>query len=218
MSAITISRQYGSGGAVIATRICGVLGYRLLDRQLIMQAASEVGLSEQEFVDISEQKSKAKGFRDHLFELVFAPIVGSKSFTPKLSWGGLETQLDRDWFVGLVNSTVLSAYDQGGIVIMGRGGQMILQDKPDVLHVRIEAPIEVRLQNVQQMEGVSENTARQRIEEHDVVSALYLRQVFKVEWDDPLQYHMVLNTGRWDIETATQLALEASKRVQPVAV
>ncbi len=214
MSAITMSRQYGSGGNVIAVRVSEILGYRILDRQLIMQAAAEAGLPEQGFVDISEQEFKVKGFRDHLVELIFGPLVGSKSAAPKLSWGGLEAQMDADWFVELVNSTMLSAYQQGGVIIIGRGGQVILKDKPGVLHVRIEAPIEKRIQRVQQAEGVNEITARQRIDEHDQASARYLRQNFKVQWDDPLLYHLVINTDKWDMESAAQIIVEAAKTLQ----
>ncbi|GIL12995.1 MAG: cytidylate kinase [Chloroflexota bacterium] len=214
MSAITMSRQYGSGGNVIAVRVSEILGYRILDRQLIMQAAAEAGLPEQGFVDISEQEFKVKGFRDHLVELIFGPLAGSKSAAPKLSWGGLEAQMDADWFVELVNSTMLSAYQQGGVIIIGRGGQVILKDKPGVLHVRIEAPIEKRIQWVQQAEGVNEITARQRIDEHDQASARYLRQNFKVQWDDPLLYHLVINTDKWDMESAAQIIVEAAKTLQ----
>jgi cytidylate kinase len=214
MSAITMSRQYGSGGNVIAVRVSEILGYRILDRQLIMQAAAEAGLPEQGFVDISEQEFKVKGFRDHLVELIFGPFAGSKSAAPKLSWGGLEAQMDADWFVELVNSTMLSAYQQGGVIIIGRGGQVILKDKPGVLHVRIEAPIEKRIQWVQQAEGVNEITARQRIDEHDQASARYLRQNFKVQWDDPLLYHLVINTDKWDMESAAQIIVEAAKTLQ----
>lgn len=217
MSAITISRQYGSGGSRIASRICEIMGYRLLDKQLIMQAAAEVGLAEKDFVDISEQEFKEKGLRDHISDMIFGPVVGSRSPRPKLSWGGLEAQLDKDWFIELVNSTVRSAYDKGGVVVLGRGGQMILRDKPNVLHVRIEAPIEARIQRVMLSENVGEREARQRMDEHDRVSARYLREAFKVNWDDPLLYHMVINTGKWDIEPASQIIAEAAKRLPVVA-
>ncbi|NWG17253.1 MAG: cytidylate kinase-like family protein [Chloroflexi bacterium] len=216
MSAITISRQYGSGGNVIAVRVSEILGYRILDRRLIMQAAAEAGLPEQGFVDISEQEFKVKGFRDRLVELIFGPVLSHKSAPPKLSWGGLEAQMDADWFVELVNATVLSAYQQGGVIIIGRGGQVILRDKPGVLHTRIEAPIETRIQRVQQAEGVNEITARQRIDEHDQASARYLRQNFKVQWDDPLLYHLVINTGKWNMESAAHIIVEAAKITQAV--
>src|SRR5512145_3094511 len=98
MSAITISRESGSWGNAIAAQVCDLLGYRLLDKQLIMEAAAEVGLSERDFVDISEQEYKEKGLRDHLVEMLFGPVVKPRAAASKISWGGLEANVDKDWF------------------------------------------------------------------------------------------------------------------------
>jgi cytidylate kinase len=57
MAVITISRQYGSPGNEIAVRVCEILGYHYFDKRLMAQVASEVGLSEQEIVDFSEEES-----------------------------------------------------------------------------------------------------------------------------------------------------------------
>jgi cytidylate kinase len=47
----------------------------------------------------------------------------------------------------------------------------------------------------------------------DQASAQYLERFFGVRWDDPLLYHMVLNTGKWELEAAAQLIAEALRRV-----
>jgi len=66
MAVITIPRQYGSGGNVIATRFCEMLGYRYFDKSLMAQMSAEVGLSRDEMVDFSEEKHQVGGRLDGL--------------------------------------------------------------------------------------------------------------------------------------------------------
>ncbi len=46
MQAVTISRQYGSGGGEIAVRLARKLGWQLIDHGVIEQAARELGVYE----------------------------------------------------------------------------------------------------------------------------------------------------------------------------
>src|SRR3989337_1001608 len=67
MTTITISRQYGSGGDEIANRVCDILSYRRFDKRMLVQAAVQSGLSEQEVIDYSEEDYKVRGFLERLF-------------------------------------------------------------------------------------------------------------------------------------------------------
>ena len=67
MAVITISRQYGSGGDEIVDRVCKMLDYRCFDKQFLIRAASEAGLSELEIVDYSEESYKVENFLNRLF-------------------------------------------------------------------------------------------------------------------------------------------------------
>jgi cytidylate kinase len=217
VTVITISRQYGSGGRTIAARICELEGYRFFDKQLIAQAAIEVGLGEEDVVDYPEFEFRTKRLHERLMDVVLGPgTVGkrTKATTPVLSWGGLEARLDEDWFVKLVNDTILDAYQQGNVVIVGRGGQALLQDKPDVLHVRLEAPLEERLRRLQEIENVSYGKARELAERHDKASTRYLQRFFSVRWDDPALYHLMLNTGKLQHATAAQIIIDAAQQFE----
>ena len=90
---------------------------------------------------------------------------------------------------------------------------MILQGKPDVLHVRIEAPTETRLWRLQEYEGLTATEAQEQIAKRDQDSSKYMERFFHVHWNDPLLYHLVINTGKWSIETAASLILDAAKRL-----
>ncbi|MFN8455482.1 MAG: cytidylate kinase-like family protein [Anaerolineae bacterium] len=220
MAVITISRQFGSGGKQITRRVCELLGYRYFDKELIAQVATEVGLSEHEAIDFSEEHYKGKRLMDRL--LYPAPYTVAHVPTWRQDESGAEsfsvTHLDEAKFVNLVRGIILAAYDRGNVVILGRGGQAVLANMLDVLHVRIEAPWDVRVGRVQEREHLAFETARQMVAERDRIVAKYLNDLFKVQPDDPQWYHLILNTGKWSLEAAAQLIVTAVNQLQPEPV
>lgn len=210
MAVITLSRQYGSGGDEIAARVCEHLGYRHFDKSLMAQVAAEMGLSDGEIVDFSEDQHKVRGFLDRLFSP--RPAVAQRRVWTEDKAGVRAVSvaaLDSAQAVTLARATVEAAYRRGDVVILGRGGQVILRDRPGVLHVRVIAPLNDRVRWVQQHEGLNFERAHERVAEREQASADYLKRFHGVEVQDPTLYHLVLNTGRWDVATATHLILEA---------
>jgi len=219
MSVITISRQYGSGGDEIAVQVSEQLGYKYFDKQLMSKIASEVSLAEVQMSDISEDSYKGRSFLERL--LVPSTRVKAaeiRSWTRDTSGGRsvLVESLDEEATINLVRATVEAVYKLDDIVIMGRGGQAILQQKPGVLHVRIEAPQEKRIRYIQQQEQLGEVEARDLINEKDKAAETYLRRFHSVSWNNPLLYHLVLNTGKFEIRAAVQLICEAVKHLEPI--
>ena len=88
---------------------------------------------------------------------------------------------------------------------MGRGAQAILREAPDVLHVRIEAPTDVRTQRIMEEARVDEDEARRFIMRKDRATAEYLGRFFDIDWENPALYHLVLNTGKLSVEAAAQI-------------
>jgi len=209
MAVITISRQYGSGGDQIAARVCEILGYSMFDKNLMVQVASEVGLSESEVVDLSEESYKMQSFLDRL--LGRRTVAKVKTWTQDST--GAETltvqELAEDHGRELVRKTIVAAQERGNVLVLGRGGQAILREKPGVLHVRIAAPMGGRVLRIQEQEGLSREEARRLARQKDRSAAEYLERFFHIEWDNPMLYHLMLNTGRWDIEAAAQIIVNA---------
>ncbi len=218
MAVITISRQYGSGGDEIAARLCEELGYRAFDKRLMAQVASEMGLSEREIVDFSEANYKVRGFLERLFGRRSARIVAETGTWTQDTSGARAVQveqLDEEWCVRMVRTTIQAAYERGNVVIVGRGGQAILQDKPGVLHVRLQAPLGARIVRVRYQEPSGpapegqQGAAQNIVLDRDRAAAEYLRRFYDIDWADPSLYHMVLDTKKWDIEPAVQLIVQA---------
>ncbi len=218
MAVITISRQYGSEGDEIAARVCEQLGYTAFDKRLMTQVATEVGLTDSETVDFSEDVHKMRGFVDRLWH---GRTVVGEARVWKEKPGGVRVQavvgLDETASIALVQAVVRAAYHRGNVVIVGRGGQAILRDEVDVLHVRIEAPPDLRARRIELQEGLSYDLAREVVARRDAAAADYVKRFFGADWSDPLLYHLVINTGRWNIESAAQLIVAGVNCLTPMA-
>ena len=211
MAVITISRQYGSEGDEIAANVCQILGYQSFNKQLMMKVAAEVGLTEGEVVDFTEDQHRVRGFLDRLLGSP-SPVV-----TQSHSWSEVKV-IDAADSIPLVQSIIRAAYKHDKVVIVGRGGQAVLRSDPGVLHVRIEAPLETRVDRVHLREGLTYELAREVVAQRDRAAADYLKRFYNVDWSDALLYHLIINTGRWSIDGASYLIVNAVNQLQPVAV
>jgi cytidylate kinase len=212
MPVITISRQYGSGGKEIAMRVCEILGYSYFDKNLMVRVASDVGLSENEIVDFSEDNYKMRS----LFERLFGRRRQSEVVGPESSAALRVEVLDEALSVNLVKDTIIAAHKHDNIVIVGRGGQAILQHEPGVLHVRITAPLGARTMRVKEREYLNLDDATELVKSKDQNAAVYLQRFFDIDWDNPLLYHLSINTGKWESEDATDIIINALSRLKVV--
>ncbi|HKG26033.1 MAG TPA: cytidylate kinase-like family protein, partial [Thermomicrobiales bacterium] len=103
-------------------------------------------------------------------------------------------------------SQVISAVVQAGqVVIVGRGAQVLLADRRDVLHVRIVAPLMRRVAYVASREGLSPDEAQNRIRRKDQDRANYLHSVEHQRPDDPHLYDLIVNTAVLSLDQAVDL-------------
>ena len=215
MAVVTISRQFGSGGTEVARRVCEALGYRYLDKLLMGQVAAEVGLSGKELVEFSEEHTKVRNFLERL--LLPGPHTTARFSVRSQDAAGAKTvsvvQLDDARSTTLVRGAIHKAYQQGNVVIVGRGGQATLQDMPGVLHVRIEAPMAARVLRIQGREGIVAEEARAMALRRDKAAEQYLKKLFTIHWDDSNLYHLIINTGKWELEAAAQMIVNAVERL-----
>lgn len=204
MSVITVSRQTASLADEITRRLCERLGYHYFDKALMLQLASEVGLPASEVVDASETEHQAPGLLERLFGT-------NQTFDGDPAGFTYTTQSDAqvEMSVQQVRSLILAAYEEGNVVIAGRGGQVALADKPDVLHVRIVAPVEVRAKRWQERLGLSEAAALERVRVRDAAHVDFVKRFYGADLTDPALYDLVVNTGRLTPIAAADLIVKA---------
>lgn len=174
MEVITFSRQLGSLGFQVAKAVADQLNYRLVWRDLINQAAIRAGAPE-----------VALAMLDEFNLLGIDP-------TP---------QQFKD-YIRVVGQVIRELADEGKIVIVGRAGQVLLCDDPHVLHVRVVAPIEVRVERLVAARGILLESAQAQIQTSDRARKNYLRRFYHVNWEDSSLYDIILNTGRISVAAA----------------
>ena len=220
MSIITLSREFGSGGDEVANRLCQELGYQSFGKEQIIQAARETTLGKYNAIDYSEDNHEVLPFLDQLFRR-------SASTVQKIAWIENPSIARRPEHVDAHEAAVLSltkraiqaSVKAGNFVIVGRGGQVLLQGIPGILHVRIEAPVDMRIERIKlQLKSKADashseekvlQTASQIIADRDKASADYIKRYFNVDWHDPQLYHMVLNLGKLSVDQSVEIIVAA---------
>lgn len=224
MTIITFSRQYGSGADEIITQVCQNLGYQYFDKKMIAQYSEEVDLTEQDVIDYSEENHRVRSFFDRLFTP--SATVGQIRVWREDAEGLRsveEIKFSEEGAQSLVQRAIQNAYKVGNMVIVGRGGQAILKNLPGVLHVRIIAPLEDRLQHVR--DELKNNRqiyladleirreAQNIIYEKDTASADYLKRFYQVDWNDPTLYHLIINTSKVEPGLAAEIITQMAQKM-----
>ena len=125
-------------------------------------------------------------------------------------------ELDEAKSLTMVTKTVQAIHKHGDVVIVGRGGQVILKDQPDVLHVRIEAPLTERYKRIHAQTTFSLAGAKDLAIKRDQAAADYLKRYYAVNWADSGLYDLVINTDKIGIEGAAQLITNAVSYMAPI--
>jgi CMP/dCMP kinase len=211
MRAITISREYGSGGGEIATRLARRLGWQLIDHEIVELVASEMGTS------IEQAEA-----RDERTEGIVARALNSiQLLEPSLMVGATPEALlsNEQIYLEIVSRIVRAAAAQGQVVIVGRGSQILLAQQHDVLHVRIIAPLEKRIAYVMQREGRDQASAQSRIQMKDRDRMKHLETAFHRNPADAYLYDLVLNTLFLDLDSAVEIiSLSLQQKARQLSV
>lgn len=206
MAVVTISRQYGAGGRYVAAVVARALGFRTVDRELVEEAARRIGM------DPEVARSRDERVPALIEEVGLALASASPPFAgapvPQLAPG----MLDDRALAEATRTVIESLAEAGGYVILGRGGQAALRDRPDACHVSLVADLEDRVRRVVEREGIGEREARERCRSMDAERAAYVRRYYGVDIRDPLLYDLVVNTSRLGLEAAADLVVATARR------
>jgi cytidylate kinase len=191
--ALTVSRQFGSGGGRIANTIAEWLGWKLLDNEILSAIAraarvdSKVVRHYDERVDSWLRRINEEAVRG----------VAMASGRPL----GDEDLFDAHVMTDLTRKIIEEAHHAGNCVIVGRGAQCILEYKPDSFHVFVYAPFRDRIQRLKKRLEPGADI-EQRIRTVDGDRAKYLQQRFGKNWCDLHLYDLMIRSQEDEDDTA----------------
>jgi cytidylate kinase len=204
MAVVTVSRQYGAGGLRVAPAIAEALGFRFVDREVTEEAARRLGLD----AGVAEEKDeRAPAIVE---ELGMALAASAPPFG-----GGPAPQMYSPDDRALADATrriIISMAEAGRYVILGRGGQAALADRPDACHISLVGEIGDRARRVMASRNIDEREAVAQCERVDGERAAYVRRFYGVDIRDPVLYDCVLNTSRLATEGAIDIAVAVARR------
>ena len=204
MAVITLSRQSGSEGNEITQILCDRLGYRYFDKTMMAELATILGEDPAKVVDFSADQYQAKSWLEKTFGAIQLPY-GDYTGASYLAQEDARQALT----VAHVRNFIAAAYELDNVIIVGRGGQIALADKPDVLHVRVVASLETRVRRWQNRAGLNEEKARQKVHERDSAHIDFVKRFYHADVSDPTLYDLIINTDNLSRDAAANLVIQA---------
>jgi hypothetical protein len=198
---ITIEREYGSGGGVIAAAIAARLGWTLWDQRLTDEIARRIDCDRRTVEDREERPDPAY-YR--LFRAFMRGAFEGNTNTPRLR------PVDTDCIREFVQAIQLEAAEAGNSVIVGRGSAYHLGDRRDTFHVFIYAPFANKVRRLKSI-GKSEQDANELAETVDRDRAAFIKHYFDLEWPAIHRFHLMVNSSIGD-DVAIETILDAVGR------
>ena len=195
VSIITIEREYGCGGGDIAKLVANSLGWNLWDQQLT-EEISRLAHCPKAVVEAREEKNDPLYYR--LFKSFMRGSYEGAINAPKLNL------VDSETILRITRRVVEHAAEKGECVIVGRGSQQFLKNRPDTLRIFLYAPREDKVRRLRGR-GKSEKEAEEFVDSVDRERADFIQKYFSAEWPDRVIYHAMLNTAIGDECTANMI-------------
>lgn len=196
--AITISRQTWAGAVTVAQLVADQLNldyqgeppcpWTVFDRNLVAK--------------IVEDHHLTKEVEEFMPEDIKFPLTDALESLLGLhpsSW-----TLKED-----AKETIRKLAVKGNVILVGRGAAIITALLPRILHVRLVAPFNSRVRNCAEFHKISAEKAARLVRETDEARRRYVQAYFGADVDDPLHYHLVINTGRNSFQDTARIICHA---------
>jgi cytidylate kinase len=170
-----------------------------VDNELVQRVAARAGLAPE---DVASREERVPSFIERLGQTIIAatPELGIAPGPDGTVVNPAEPEL-----VKITERVVEEIAAEGRVVLVGRAAPAVLARQKDALHVQVVAQREHRIRAAAQRLGVSAEEAARVLDDTDRNRARYHREYYDRDWQDPVNYHMVLNTQALGLDGATRV-------------
>jgi cytidylate kinase len=201
--AVTISRQAGCGSSIVAGKLAGYLqqhsagdgrAWTVYDRNLMDKVLEDHNLPPRLAKCLIEDRvSQLEDILADVFDV--RPPVQT--------------------VVQYASETMNKLSLLGNVIIIGWGSNVIMANQPQVLHVRLVAPLEKRVEHMREFLNLSASEAHKYCVNTDRARERYFKKYLNADVTDPLLYHLIVNTGRMSFDAAAKLIGDALLNMHP---
>lgn len=223
MAILTISRELGASATYIALKVSEKMGYTCYDQQILNSIAEKMGKEKEQLQHFDQKTYNRIGvfFQEALASLaqggmVFHPFgLGTANWDAAEMFSSYPQQnfKEKDYY-DVLKQVFIELADKGNAVFLGRGGSQILKNNKNAFHIRIVANYEDRVKHIIKEATTgnpifSDSThkfgedpeadqamAEKLIHDWDTASSNFISDFFYTDWNDPHNYHMIINTSR----------------------
>jgi cytidylate kinase len=215
MPVITIGRQFGAGGNVVAEMLARELKVDVLESRIIDEVAHRLQLPKEEV----EAEDEQPGSLLHRLLMALGSASGEPMIQPEAAvWNppNVDPVFDtRRAVLEITQHVIKEAAREGNVIIVGRGGAYILRDFEGALHVFLRAEDAIRVRAVMARLALTEEEARRRLKQTDENWTAYIKQVYGHDRNLAGHYDLVLDTGRLGYEATVAAILAALRARKP---
>ena len=206
MAVVTVTRQYGSGGSLVARLVAERLGWTVIDNEFVGEVARRAGLPTE---TVAAREERSPSLIERLGKTL--AISAPEMFVPAAA---VEGGPDEDTLHRITERVIAEAASHGRVVLVGRGAMAYLATAPEsaeVLHVYVVAPREVRIRIVVERLHVTADEAARQIHDIDGTRERFLEHYYGRRRDDAANYHLVVNTAWLGYEGAAEIVVDAAR-------
>jgi cytidylate kinase len=182
MAVITISRGSFSGGKMLGEWVADRLGYRCIDRDVIVARAAAYGVRQE---DVRDAMSKPPSFWDRFRHRKYL-------------------------YLTLIQAALTEEVQAGRTVYHGNAGHLLLRGVSHVVRTRVIAPLSFRVAMVRERRAMTDAEAVAYIQRMDQDRMKWTHYLYGVDWGDPSLYDLVVNLESLDISSACRMVAEAA--------
>ena len=176
---ITVGREFGSGGHIIAVKLAEHFGIQLLDSNILAEVAKKSNASEEYL----------KKYDESARNLFFSRTVNGFSNSPE----EIIAQMQFDY--------IKQKSDAGeSFVVIGRCADYILRENPALVRVFVLGDTEAKIKRTAEREGISEEKAKIRMYFHNTHS--------ENKWGDSRSYDITVNSSKLGLDSTAELLIK----------
>ncbi|MDA0161899.1 cytidylate kinase-like family protein [Solirubrobacter ginsenosidimutans] len=195
-----MSASYGAGGSQIGPAVAKRLGVEFLDRAIPTRVADRLQVPLDEALAHDESLGDAIG-----------RLVSTFALLPELAGAMVQAGYVAGEDYRRETERLIREHTEGGAVILGRAGAVILRDHPDALHVRLDGPPERREANAMRLEALGAEDATRLRKSGDRAREAYVRHFYGCDSRDPALYHLVIDSTALSNETVVDIIAAAAR-------
>ena len=202
MTLITLSAPYGAGGSQVGPEVARRFGVPFIDRAIPTGVAERLALPVEEAIErdetIGASLARMTVWLGHVGQAFGAPAV-------------LADEAAESAYRRAAEQVILEHAQGEGAVILGRAGAAVLRDHPRALHVRLDGPVDARIRQGMEVEGVDRETAERHVTEADRAREAYVQHFYRVDARDAALYHLVIDSTVIPLAACVEIIVAAAQ-------